>query len=344
MKRLVIALFLCLGSAFSLGAYAATYPLGRVTNVIEHPDCRPVNGVNPCGMVTNEDCALGNCSLITISCAGVDLDMRAVLRTRLIAGSAPRDTALFLTGGRGTALWGTQGRPAHNAIMALVNAGFRTVELAWVNRNWAVGNASPDIHACRPATAASYVYDKHGIGQTGAYFHVTGNSSGAAQLGYMLSHYGLDTKINVAIPTSGPPFARFDLGCLRNGQPGYDPALEYDDMMRGLIDWTFGFTGDAGPCQDVIAEPELTTYRNASLAYGGNDYHHPTTFVQFIFGGADETNALAQGRLYYDRLLQEGTPHLAQKTIAGVPHELNRYKEGANAVIRTMLIQRNPGP
>lgn len=344
MKRFAAILALCFGAAVAASVHAAAtpYPLGSVIAVVENPNCTPVNGVSPCGKVTNKDCERGRCTLITVSCPGVAEDRQAILRVRVIPGSAPRDTALFLTGGPGNTLWGEDGTPARNGVTKLKDAGFRTVELAWIGQSWAVGDVSPDVQACRPATAAQYVYDKYRIGQTGGYFHVTGNSAGSAQLAYMLSRYGLDTKINVAVPTSGPPFARFDLGCLRPEQVGFDPALVYDDVGRGLVDRTFGHTGKNGPCQTVIAEPDLTTYRDASLAYGDNDYYHPTTFVQFIFGSDDVTNSVAQGQLYYDRLFDAGTPYLAQTTVPNVPHELPRFQDGVDAVTQTMLDHRNP--
>jgi hypothetical protein len=70
-----------------------------------------------------------------------------------------------------------------------------------------------------------------------------GNSGGASRSSCALSHYGLESLLDAAVPSGGPPHAAQTKGCLRtSGQEAY----WYDSGASATID-SYGFQGTSGP-------------------------------------------------------------------------------------------------
>ena len=115
-------------------------------------------------------------------------------------------------------------------------------------------------------------------------FCATGYSGGAAQVAYMLSHYGLGDILASVVPTGGPPMARMDRSCARD-EPAFREKL-----------------------------------RQASVASGDGDYQYPRTMVWFVFEGIDDTHAVAMGTTYHDLLLERKSPLVKKTTIPDVSH------------------------
>jgi hypothetical protein len=251
-------------------------------------------------------------------------------------GLLSRGTIMFMTGGGGTGLWEQFGPDATRVLSELRAAGFRTVQLRWT-RGWLVGAPGKlEGHvrlACKPATVANWVYHSlHDQGEDTA-FCATGNSGGSAQVSYMLSHYGLSQILSAAVPTGGPPMGRIDLGCIRD-----DPAnreLWYVGGAAALIDQGFGFFRN-GPCVRSNAQFR-ERFRQASVASGEGDYVYPRTMVWFLFGELDSSNAVEQGLIYHEQLVQEGSPLVRKDVVPGTPHAVPSTPQGANMIRDIML-------
>jgi len=164
---------------------------------------------------------------------------------------------------------------------------------------------------------------------------VTGNSGGAAQVSYMLAQYGLGDILSVVVPSGGPPMGRIDLGCLRD-----DPAnrpLWYSRGSAGTIDRGFGFSRN-GPCArgDTSFQAQ---FQEASIAFGEWQYVYPHTMVWFLFGENDRSNAVAQGKAFYERVMQSGSPLVRAETVPNTPHPVPSTREGAEKIRDIMLAE-----
>ncbi len=299
-------------------------PLGSVTLVSENGACTGASDA---------------CWEVVVSCPGLVETEGARLRIGE-PGDTERGTALFMTGGGGGGFWSNFGADANRALGELQEAGFRTVEIAW-DRGWLVGGAGAlEGHAalaCKPASLAHWIHERFQAAEPEMGFCATGNSGGSAQVSYMLSHYGLDEILDLAIPSGGPPMGRMDLGCIRD-----DPANEalwYGSGSASTIDRGFGYLEPGtGPCSSGD-DGFRSQFAEASIAAGQNDYVYPKTLVHFLFGAEDVGNAVPQGVTYLERLRAEGTPLLGIDTLPGVPHAVPSARTGADRIRDLMLAE-----
>ena len=297
----------------------------------------PIQAARELGSVrfisTDSLCANGvsDCWSVEVTCPSIaPATARLKIRNSTVT---PKGTAIFTEGGPGNTFWGNQGVPAKNALIELTNNGFNTVEVAWTNSWWSDTSASlngtfdgyPTV-ACRPATIAKYIRDTFNGEDPGLAFCASGNSGGSTQVAYMLSHYDLETILDLAVPTSGPPVSQIETGCYQT--PGYE-SMWYSSGTALTIDQIFRVSKN-GPCvaKDITYQ-EL--YRNASVSIGG-DYLYPNTHVHFVFGATDATSAVGQGLFHFDTLFQVGQLLLGQEFIAGAGHQVHRSEAGANAI------------
>ena len=231
--------------------------------------------------------------------------------------------------------WGSNSRP-EEVLEHWSEAGFRIARVQWTE-NWWRG-AAPDegfaALANRPATVTEWLADN--LTDEEAPLCVGGGSGGAAQVSYMLTHYGLENRIALAVPWSGFWMGRVDIGCLDD-----DPrnaSLHYGERARRAVDFTYGFgstdwlrSGEptdtpAGPCTRRDAT-YADAFAEASIA-GLGDYYYPTTLVWHILGGADQVGALAQGLSYYEAMVRAGSPHVRVDILPGLPHGLAGVEAG----------------
>lgn len=278
-----------------------------------------------------DDCDGQECYEITVTCPEVTAPARARLKVGVQEGGSRKGTILLTTGGFGTFMYEREGPESQRVLRELREAGFATVQLQWVD-GWLFGSPGKlEGHvrlACRPATVARWVHE-HLPGATRA-FCATGHSAGAAQISYMLTHYGLEQIFDAVVPTGGPPMGRMDLGCNR-ARPE-NAGLAFPDWASNLIDAGFGFlpAGDldqfetwqqkgSGPCAkgDASFFDEL---RDASVASGEGDYYYPHTMVWFVFEGIDDLHAVAQGMTYFDMLMSQGSPVVRKDVVPYVTH------------------------
>jgi hypothetical protein len=190
--------------------------------------------------------------------------------------------------------WALRSRDRRELPDQLLADGFTVVQLSWAT-NWLESSPGDDAGTarlgCRPAAVVRWVHDTYfrplGIrcaenGRCG--FCISGNSGGATQWSYALSHYGLEEILDAVIPTGGPPHAALAKSCL--GGAGGD-AYAYPHETRQFIDRGFGFFDGTGPC--FRSDPSFADrWNQASVATGGSDYHHARTRIHFLFGERDE--------------------------------------------------------
>ena len=148
-------------------------------------------------------------------------------------------------------------------------------------------------------------------------------------MSYLLTHYGLEDRLSLAVPFSGNWMGHIDIGCLDDDP--INAAFHYSERARGFMDTSMGYARGEGPCT-ARDEAARAVFEESSIAGGGNDYVHPNTMVWIILGGADQAGALPHGHAYFARLAREGSPRLRVDILSGAPHALARLPEGANRI------------
>ena len=299
------------------------------------------------------DCNGQACYELSVSCPAVAAPARAMVTVAEASGARRKGTILFTTGGPGTQAYEDVGY-GPDVLAAAREAGFQTAQLNWID-SWLIGardrEEGPARLACRPATVARWVHERLASPESANAFCATGHSGGAAQISYMLSHYGLEELLDAVLLSGGPPLARLDLSCNR-GQPA-NANVAFPDWATNIIDAGFGYwTADepsesfafsasgSGPCARGD-ESFLEKFRAASVASGDGDYVYPNTMVWFVFEGIDDTRAVAQGMLYHDLIISEGSPHVRRTVVPDVSHfgdtGLYETQAGANQVRDDLL-------
>lgn len=292
----------------------------------------------PLGVLTvvenDEPCPGTRCISFVVSCADVGESARGRV---IIDGPSgvTRGTIAMFSGSDGrrfvrpTSDDGTVSE-FRRALNELLDAGFRLVQVAWAD-GWTAGapesNEGLGKLACRPATAIAWIDEN--LTDEGTPLCAGGGSGGAAQVSYLLTHYGLEDRLSLAVPFSGNWMGYVDIGCLDDDP--INAALHYSERARGFIDSSMGYPAGAGPCS-ARDEAARAVFEESSIAGGGNDYVHPNTMVWIILGGADQVGALPQGHAYFERLASEGSPLLRVDILSGAPHGLRMRPEGANRI------------
>ena len=302
-----------------------TFALGTVTSIATQPKACPTGSV---------------CAGFNVVCPGVTEPRIAFTATRMPLGS-PRGMVVFFAGDFGQDWWAGE-EPGSTAFLGRLQAqGFVTVQVRW-ETGWSIAAPGEDAGtghlACRASSMIRWIHDHRyvplhvpagPIGQCG--FCITGNSAGASQVSYALSFYGLDVILDGVFPTSGPPQAAQDKGCLRRqGENGYAYGSN-----APVIDQAHGFLTTAGPCER--ADPTfLSRWLAESVDTGGRDFIHPETRVSFIHSDNDFPT-VPHVLDYIARLRAAGTPFLTEKVVPGMPHRIQTSAAGLEALFRGIL-------
>ncbi len=281
------------------------------------------------------------CSSFTVECSRVSVPATVYMATGRPSGT-PRGVVLFFSGGEGDSYWGGGAPVAEEWLADLQDEGFETIRARWPE-GWtdtAAGDeAGMASTACRSATVVRWAYDNRFVpmglepapGACG--FCVTGNSAGSSQAAYTLAFYGLDTIVDAAILTGGPPHAAIAKGCLRRAE---DEPFWYDSGNASGLDAAWGFARGEGPC--ARGDPAwVERWQADSVDLGGNDYVYPTTRVVFILGTKDQTVAPAHARDLLARLDASGTPWVEERTVTGLRHVIERSPDGLSELRDAVL-------
>jgi hypothetical protein len=260
-----------------------------------------------------------DCSNFKVTCPNVDEAITGDLAVR--SASSARGLVMFFQDAGG-GQFVPQSSPAIAMMDDLHAAHFQIVQVRW-DSAWfhsASGeSAGFGRLGCRPATVIKWVENNlyneksHSIGACG--FCLVGLSGGAAAISYALSHYGLDSIVDAAIPIGGPPYAALVKGCLL-GYQGYTFAPH----TAQNADKAYGFDDPGGPC-DQRDESWTDRWTADAVDTGAHDLAHPATRFVFIFGGEDNTVGPPHGRDYADALVKAGSKMVSVEEPAGVEHE-----------------------
>lgn len=329
LSVVVVGLMVAILPSRSGGADRGPWPLGTLTLEPGHPDC-----------LVGYACA----KFVVTGCAGVSKDAEGVMaRASPPQSQQVRGLVVFFSGHEGEHWWTSTSLAERFARRLRTRDGFIVVEVRWVD-HWLkapVGEASGSAHlACRPSTVVDWVYRTLylplgitvGTGECG--FCITGNSGGASQAAYALSHYGLDGELGAAALTSGPPHAAEEKGCL----PGY-PGYAYDGDGVEVLDYSFGYTdqgGDLGPC--ILSDPSwIPRWQEESVDTGANDTSYPTTRVEFIVGAGDDGASPFHAEDLRDLLEQDPGNLLTWTVVRGMQHTIQSSPAGLAALEDALL-------
>lgn len=284
------------------------------------------------GTITNTPtptpCGTGvNCYTLTVTCTQLARNLNVTLRVGDPISSTAVGTILFFSGWIGTSYWPAGHAQRSAALQTLRNSGYRTVEVSWASSWWfaplnhrdGMGNLT-----CLPATVIQWA-NTHLYNPANEAFCATGHSLGGTQLAYPMAQYGLGDLFTAVLLESGPNWSRIDAACLLD--PLY-PNL-YDSTIWQEVDNAYGFNNQPGFCTNHNMA-EQGRFQSDSLAYDNWTFVYPQTAVAFLFGSSDTSSTRLQGALYYDRLLQAGTPWVISATLAAAPHYVTSTPEGAN--------------
>jgi hypothetical protein len=357
-------------SGANIGQLVALVPGGSVTV--------PMNSGTITETATNAGCGVGdnNCleHIFNVNCQNIPT-RQITIREYNNSTSPKKGAVIFTTGVEGylfysdldtstLAGWNEPfDNPKQTRIQTQAN-GFKAYELAWTDSNqtgWKT-NTDPSGAGLRKAMcgyAAAVKWISENEGGTSEALCTQGNSAGASQIAYGLSHYGLDQYLDLAIITGGPPHARPDIG---HGSGTCNDPLNYASrFLDYVMGWknkgdyaakdcgNTGFTRSPMPATALRALAIQSIAPDASnsalLSYQGS-YNYPQTRINFIQGPNDP--AAANGQYYVSRVMsQNGSPNpgAAQQYTTQYPslptggdysHLVDQYNQGAD-IIRNLI-------
>ncbi|MBA3727665.1 MAG: hypothetical protein H0W94_00360 [Actinobacteria bacterium] len=268
-----------------------------------------------------------------MSCPDVREDATGGLTVQS-ADARPRGMVMFFSAGRGTTKWGLfRGSTTQTFFDDLRGEGLAVVLVNW-HDSWLEAAPGEEVGparlACRPSTVIRWVHDtvyqslsvpEHDVGVCG--FCLAGDSGGASQISFPLTHYGLDGILDVVVPSGGPPHAALAVGCLREG----DRDLWFTSYSTPIMDASYGYYNGDGPCARHD-ESFTDVWNRDSIDSGGSDYEYPNTRLVFLFGERDQTGGPTHAAFFIDRLdgaalsldttLVPDTGHLMSRSPAGL--------------------------
>ncbi len=285
------------------------------------------------------------CSTFVVECSGAD-PAKGIIAHAPFTGERPKGLIMLFKGGEGTSFW-TQPLVAFQMAEDFRKAGFSIVQVKWID-SWLLSSPGVDAGiahlASRPATVIKQVYEdfylpleKRADKDDFTGFCLTGNSGGASQISYALSHYGLDSLFDVVVPTGGPPHATLAKSMLQ--RPG-EEEYWYGEKRRAFIDKGFGFFDGNG--SGVRFDTSFVDrWIEESVATGGSDYYHPDTRLHFIIG-ADDRDMYHVATDYIYRLFEEGNPDITLEIVPGTPHNILRTEAGKAALTSAIMGHNRP--
>jgi hypothetical protein len=157
----------------------------------------------------------------------------------------------------------------------------------------------------------------------------TGNSAGGMQIAYGLTNYDLDTVLDLAVLSGGPPTSRLDVACFGSSDPDYAGGIWPNGIFgRMYTDYLQGWERLGDYCKNAIQTPENTiALQDASIVSPtqARDLDYPFTNIIFVNATDDETHADEQGKFYFDAILSEKS----WLTIPGTVHEVHTTRDGS---------------
>jgi hypothetical protein len=290
----------------------------------------------------------GVCQQMTVSCPDVP-DVQAYVKTVAPTGTS-LGTVTYNTGTDGNGLYESIFTFGSTAVQNVLNANYTIVEIDWgtpFNTNqpdgWALGPGGLLASACRYATVTKWIYDNIQA-NTALPYCATANSGGAGALAYALSQYHSSDILSMAEVTSGPPPGRMDwgCGCLQGKlavQCGNATTLGTCFGVADAPVWdpAYNPTATTGVCsaavKGTLPPGGLNFFLGDSVEAPGALYNFPHTFVNLVFGGADNSSAIPIGQDWFNNI----TTTKGQACVPGGVHSMANTLAGAQQIANDII-------
>jgi len=287
----------------------------------------------------------GVCQQLTVSCPNVP-SVYAYVKTNTPTGT-PLGVASYGTGTEGNGLYESLYTYGSTAVGNVLNAGFITVQITWGTpfnssqpNGWVQGPGGVLAASCNYATVVQWIQQNVGTSTPNLPYCATANSGGAGALAYTLSQY--PNTLSMAEVTSGPPSGRLDWGC--GCQEG---KLAVQCGTASTLGTCFGKTD--GAVWDGAYSPNslcstaagggalppggLDFFLGDSVEAPGANYNFPNTFVNLVFGSADNSSAIPIGQDWFNNI----TSAKGQACVSGGEHSMADTQAGALQIANDLI-------
>jgi hypothetical protein len=332
-----------------------TYSTGTITsNVTISATCatgstRQLGTISDVSTVTCSG-ALKNgvCQQMTVSCPSVP-NVFAYVKTNSPSGS-PLGTATYGTGTDGNGLYESIFTYGSTAVGNVLDAGFTTVQISWgvpfntgQPNGWVEGPGGVLASACRYATVTDWIYNNIQK-NTKIPYCATANSGGAGALAYVLSQYPTSNVLSMAEVTSGPPTGRLDWGCgCTEGKMAVECGTSstlgtcFGKADAPVWDPAYNSKVTPGLCTDAVngtlPPGGLSFFFGDSAEAPGALYNLPNTYVNLVFGSADDSSAIPIGQDWFNNI----TSAKAQVCVQGGEHSMADTLAGAEQIANDLI-------
>lgn len=214
-------------------------------------------------------------------------------------------------------------------VGALADAGWRVVDRRWES-GWFTTGTSVKQQSRRYALLLEWI--DQNLHDQGA-LAVSGNSGGAAEIGYALTTWGQAARIDVAVPSSGPVMSRLDYLCAAVPPPAWAtqcPLLVPPGALSCGARACSDPTAPVCPFVDPEATPE--ELEQDSVLHSGAQLDFGATSVHLVLGSDDCTTGVPQA-LLFESLAQSPVSH---EFVPGAPHELMSTQAGRDALVAAL--------
>jgi len=315
-------------------ATGATRQLGTISGV---------SSISCQGSIKN-----GVCQQMTVSCPGLP-DVQAYVKTNAPTGTS-LGTVTYNTGTDGNGLYESIFTYGTTAVQNVLSAGFTTVQIDWGTPfnttqpdGWVIGPGGVLATACRYATVTQWIYDNV-QNNASVPMCATANSGGAGALAYALSQYPTSNVLSMAEVTSGPPTGRLDWGCgclegKLSVQCGSSTSLGtcFGKADAPVWDPAYNPAATTGVCTTAVGGTlppgGLNFFLGDSVEAPGATYSFPKTYVNLVFGGADNSSAIPIGQDWFNNI----STTKAQACVAGGMHSLANTLAGAQQIANDLI-------
>jgi hypothetical protein len=267
------------------------------------------------------------CHRARVSCAGLpDVDVELRISDPPV-GTPIAGTVVMGVGGNGVGFY-LAPEYGPDVRAALTVAGYRLIERSWPGPGGWYGDNSAGLraNACRYATLLEYVHEQQQA--PGTPLCITGNSGGAAEVGYALTTWGVGAFVDMAAPSGGPAVTRLDYVCA--GDAAWLSLCDQfipDDLWSCTPSCTLPRTHEV--CTQQSASPSVDELRADSVMHADAVTHYPRTFVHFLYGTADCGPNVPSGMSWATAVT---SPHVID-FVPDMPHALLTSVAGRDALI-----------
>lgn len=247
-------------------------------------------------------------------------DVGTVLRGTVVLGSGLLGTSFYADEAGGDAL-----------IPSLTAAGFRVIDRAW-DVGWFSTGASITPQSERYATLITWIEANL---HTGGAFCVTGNSAGAAEIGYALTSWQRSDIIDVALITSGPIMSRLGFLCEMPPDPAWLQSCR-NLLAAGTLECgEHTCTADPGSvlCLLLPSTPAAGELQQDSILHPAATLDYPNTQVSILLGAQDCSVAVPMALLFFNAVSSQKSLQI----IPATPHLVPSAELGRSAILSALI-------